>query len=153
MSKEQNTQRQQHEHGEFSRFCKYCGVEIEHAESVWCQPAPQTEAVEKLAHDFMEDVLSLIATGNVHEHLGHFRASCEVSLVERLIPLTQHIAELKRDKERLESIVSSGDRIIYRNNNISRGWVCEDALARFTRPAFPTWREAIDHAHPQKEQQ
>jgi hypothetical protein len=50
------------------------------------------------------------------------------------------------DKERLDYLIESGDSVHYRRNRYSTGWVCQDALARFTSRAFVSARIAIDNA-------
>lgn len=50
------------------------------------------------------------------------------------------------DTERLDWLIKNRNGIGFRSNNVSKGFIVQDGLARFTNPGFPTAREAIDDA-------
>ena len=65
----------------------------------------------------MGDILSLIATGRVHEHMGHFRAACEMRIAQEieaaLSQLQRENAELRFALEQIKHLArGSADKIV-----------------------------------------
>lgn len=106
------------------------------------------ELAEKLTENLLERVLGGRKGLDYRAIVQDEEIQIEIEqAVTKAILRELSLVELIKDKERLEHLIKTGQRVAFRTSNVSGGWHIVRSVAGWPRqPSFNSPRTAIDNA-------